>query len=578
MAPKHGSEAASRRRRRILRAVGSVGLAGILAGCQALTGGSEDESTATDTGTETTTATPTVASGRFDVSDVEPVGVTVADGSPVDVSATVTNESATTGAQELAVTVDGKTAVTKRIELDSGEETTVSFDGIETSSLAPGSYRYVVASNDDEEGGVIDVPAGIPDDVTVLWDGESATLNGWENRNGGTPGWTETADHFQVEVTSGSVQPTESLGDCHLHVEWRTPRSATYTSGQGKGNSGVLIMGTYEVQVLNNYENPTDPGREGGAYYPTEATLQMPARPTFEWQTFDIIFRSPRFEDGEMVRPPMSTILYNGVVVYAHYDIPGASSFPDPVPIEEAHPRDGDGYATEAPFYLQDHGTDTDDVYYRNIWYQDLPTRPVASSSPDERPEYDSSSNGDTYPETVSPGGHATLGKPPGDATVLIDGTLDGWQTAGGGDPGWRTDGDSIQSEPGTGDIETATAFGDSQIHLEVRLPAEADGLGDSAPLSMGDVGIDGFGDSLTPGEWHRIDIVWQGPRFDSGERTHPAQVTTLLDGVAVQSRTRIDDALGADDSDRPEFPVRLRETGSQLQFRNAWVRSLTQA
>ncbi|XVH33068.1 family 16 glycoside hydrolase (plasmid) [Haloferacaceae archaeon DSL9] len=457
-----------------------------------------------------------------------------------------------------------------------------------------------------------------PSDATILWDGDEATLDGWQHYPDGRDAeWIEHGEYFEVNLGTGDIQPEEALGDCHLHLEWRVPEGLE-GEGQGPGNSGVFMMETYEFQVLQSYDNHTYPSGYAGSYYLAnedgdgDAPLVLPIRPPGEWQEYDIIWRGPRFEDGEVVRLPQMTLFFNGVAVQVHNDIPGPNWWMDIHEFDHedyGHPQDDDGaFLEEVPFNLQDHGGDQDEVHFRNIWYRDLPEDPVEIDGPDEMPAYDTDGGGWVQPEQINPGGFGTTGDAPEDAELLIDGgDLSAWESADGGDVGWSDGGDYVEVAPGAGDIQTRSSFGDAQFHVEYRIPEDVEGdgpdRGSSGVLMMGEyeiqivdthanpvepedwVGayVDQAGPhhdaARSPGEWQQLDIVWQGPRFEDGE-VQPAQVTALLNGVAVQTRLLVDGpnaggAIGEYEEHPSELPLRLQEDGSRVQFRNTWARSL---
>lgn len=435
-----------------------------------------------------------------------------------------------------------------------------------------------------------------PEDATFLWDGDDATLDDWQHYSDGRDAeWIEHDDYFEVNLGTGDIQPKETMGDIHLHLEWRVPEGLE-GEGQGPGNSGVFMMETYEFQVLQSYDNPTYPSGYAGSFYKFEegggsAPLVLPIRPPGEWNEFDIVWRGPRFEEGEVVRLPQTTLFFNGVAVQMHLDIPGPvwyDTLYDFDHEEYGHPRDDDDeFLEQVPFNLQDHGAENDEVHFRNIWYRDLPERPVEDyEHPDEIPEYDTSGGDYEEPDQIESGGVGTTGTPPEDADLLID--------------------DELTLEPGDGDWVSDEEYGDAQFHVEYRIPEDVEGegpeRGSSGVLMMGDYEINivdtrenpveanEWAGAYThqtaphhdavrePGEWQQLDIVWQSPRFEDGELAKPAQVTALLNGVAVQTRLRVDgpNADGGLDSyqEHGEQPLRLREDGSEVQFRNTWVRT----
>lgn len=204
-----------------------------------------------------------------------------------------------------------------------------------------------------------EMSSSAPADATVLFGGE--TLEAWEHPDGDAPGWTVQNGAMEVEPGSGSLQTKEGFGDMQLHLEWRAPTPPT-GDGQNRGNSGVFLMGRYEVQVLDSYENTTYPDGQAAALYGQYPPLVNAMRPPGEWQTYDIIFRRPRFdEDGSVVTPARATVFHNGILVQDHVELTGPTGHYDRPPYESHAPR--------APLQLQDHG---DRVRFRNIWLREL--------------------------------------------------------------------------------------------------------------------------------------------------------------------------------------------------------------
>ena len=164
---------------------------------------------------------------------------------------------------------------------------------------------------------------------------------------------------------SGYVRTKAKIGDCQLHVEWAAPTKAEGES-QGRGNSGVFLMGLVEVQVLDNYNNPTYADGFAASVYGVNPPMANALRAPGQFQTYDIVFRRPIYKDGQPVDPGYVTVFENGVLVQDHTRLEGgtghmARSKPGPFP--EA-----------GPLKLQDHGNP---VRYRNIWYRPLPPRAI---------------------------------------------------------------------------------------------------------------------------------------------------------------------------------------------------------
>ena len=195
-----------------------------------------------------------------------------------------------------------------------------------------------------------------PSDAVVLFDGGS--LDAWTGRNGGVAPWNLVAgDAMEVEPRSGNIQTRESFGSCQLHVEWSAPTEITADS-QGRGNSGVFLLGLYEVQVLDGYDNPTYADGLTASIYGQHPPLVNACVPPGAWHVYDIVFESPRYDDGKLVAPAFMTVFHNGVVVQHRQRIQGPTKHRALTNYDEPH-------GPEGPLVLQDHG---DRVRFRNIW------------------------------------------------------------------------------------------------------------------------------------------------------------------------------------------------------------------
>jgi hypothetical protein len=202
-------------------------------------------------------------------------------------------------------------------------------------------------------------PAPAPDDATVLFGGDD--LEAWEHPDGAAPEWPVRDGYVQVEPGTGALQTTEGFGDVQLHIEWMSPPTVE-GDGQGRGNSGVFLMGAYEVQVLDSYENPTYADGQAAAIYGQYPPLANAMRPPGEWQVYDITFRRPHFdEEGNVVKPAVLTVYHNGVLVQDHVELTGPTGHYERPPYE--------AHAARLPLRLQDH---SNPVRFRNIWVREL--------------------------------------------------------------------------------------------------------------------------------------------------------------------------------------------------------------
>ena len=198
-----------------------------------------------------------------------------------------------------------------------------------------------------------------PSDAIVLFDGSD--ISAWTGTDGSPAGWTVEDGVMTVAAGTGDITTKQSFGDVQLHVEWRTP-AETSGDGQNSGNSGVYLMGLYEIQVLNSYQNRTYSNGQAGSIYKQHIPLVNASRPPGVWQSYDIVFRAPRFgADGSVERPATMTALHNGVLIQDHVALQGPTVYIGK-PAYEPH-------EDQLPLTLQDHG---DPVSYRNIWVREL--------------------------------------------------------------------------------------------------------------------------------------------------------------------------------------------------------------
>ncbi len=197
-----------------------------------------------------------------------------------------------------------------------------------------------------------------PGDAIVLFGG--ADLAAWTGRNGEAE-WMVADGSFTVAPGTGEIRTRQGFGDVQLHIEWRTPAEVT-GEGQGRGNSGIFLMERYELQVLDSWENRTYSNGQAGSIYKQHIPMVNASRPPGEWQSYDIVFVSPRFDDsGDLVEPARMTVFHNGVLIHLDAELHGATVFRGP-PSYETHPD-------RLPLMLQDHGNP---VSFRNIWIRDL--------------------------------------------------------------------------------------------------------------------------------------------------------------------------------------------------------------
>lgn len=205
-------------------------------------------------------------------------------------------------------------------------------------------------------------PGKPPSDAIILFDGKD--LSKWESDKDGSPTkWVVKDGAMECTPGSGYIRTKEKFADCQLHVEWAAPKEVKGDS-QGRGNSGIFLMGAVEVQVLDNYNNPTYADGAAGCLYGVMPPMVNPLLPPGEFQTVDIVFRRPIYKGDQVLDPGHVTVFINGVCV------------------QDATPLEGPGghmkrskagpYPEAGPLKFQDHGNP---VRYRNVWYRTLRPR-----------------------------------------------------------------------------------------------------------------------------------------------------------------------------------------------------------
>ncbi|MCM5662555.1 3-keto-disaccharide hydrolase [Galbibacter mesophilus] len=203
---------------------------------------------------------------------------------------------------------------------------------------------------------------GAPSDAIILFDGTS--LDNWVNSEDGTQAdWILNDDgSMTVKNKAGDIQTKQKFGDFQLHIEWKSP-AEIQGEGQSRANSGVFLQGIYEIQVLDNNNNDTYTNGQVGSIYKQGAPLAKSSVPSGEWNTYDIIYHAPEFNDqGGKIKSATVTVLHNGVLIQDHTEIKGTTPYIG-WPKNEPHGK--------GPIKLQDHG-DNSRVSYRNIWLREL--------------------------------------------------------------------------------------------------------------------------------------------------------------------------------------------------------------
>jgi len=200
-----------------------------------------------------------------------------------------------------------------------------------------------------------------PSDAVILFNG--TTASGWQHSNGDEAKWTVADNALTIKPGTGAIQTKQKFGDCQLHIEWRIDKNVK-GEGQDRGNSGIFLMGRYELQVLDNYNNinKTYVNGQAGSMYKQAPPLVNVCKAPGEWQTYDIVFTAPRFSDnGSVISPARITVMQNGVLVQNNTTIWGNTEYIG-LPFYEKHDA-------KESLMLQDHGHLTS---FRNIWIREL--------------------------------------------------------------------------------------------------------------------------------------------------------------------------------------------------------------
>lgn len=214
-------------------------------------------------------------------------------------------------------------------------------------------------------GGTCTAP---PSDAIVLFDGKN--LDEWVSVRDKSPAkWTVADGVLTVNKAGGNIETKRAFKNYQLHIEWKVPENITGT-GQARGNSGVFLASTgpgdagYELQVLDSYNNKTYVNGMAGSLYKQAIPLANPGRKPGEWQTYDVVWTAPTFnDDGSVKTPAYATVFFNGVVVENHFELKGETLYIGQ-PSYKRYDR--------APIKLQAHGDKSEPISFRNIWVREL--------------------------------------------------------------------------------------------------------------------------------------------------------------------------------------------------------------
>jgi hypothetical protein len=208
-----------------------------------------------------------------------------------------------------------------------------------------------------------------PSDAVVLFDGTN--LSQWTRRDGSPAACHVENRELVCRTGDQSIYSKPVFGSVQLHLEYNVPQMDGIRNGrhdgQVKGNSGVMLQGRYEIQVLDSYRNlnKTYPDGSNGSIYRVAAPLVNVSRAPGEWQTYDVIFHAPTCSGGRLVSSGDITLLHNGVLVQDRVTPRVRNDQCEPGMTE-----------MQGPLMLQDHipnGGPMTVMRFRNIWFRAIP-------------------------------------------------------------------------------------------------------------------------------------------------------------------------------------------------------------
>ena len=201
------------------------------------------------------------------------------------------------------------------------------------------------------------LPMNPPSDAIILFDGKNTDQWTFKAKRPDAPkSWKVENGYMEIAAGAGDAVTKEKFGDMQLHIEWASP-SEILGNSQMRGNSGVIVMSRYEIQVLDSWENPTYADGQAGAIYGQWSPLVNAIKKRGDWNYYDIFWEAPKFEGEKLVKNPYVTMMHNGVMLHHHQKVVAPMAHRTVAPFK--------AHGAEEPLMLQDHN---EPVRYRNIW------------------------------------------------------------------------------------------------------------------------------------------------------------------------------------------------------------------
>ena len=197
-----------------------------------------------------------------------------------------------------------------------------------------------------------DRPGRPPSDAIVLFDGKDLSKwkpNQWKVENG------------DLIATAGPFETVADFGSYQLHLEWKDPNPPVGDDIMNRGNNGVLLMGSFEIQIFDPTTKIYPDGQAAAVYGQTPPLVTASLSPG-QWEVYDIVFLAPEFNGDKLQKPARVTVLYNGVLVQNNQEIYGPTE-------HAALPQPYRPGTTRAPLAL---GAHHNPVRFRNIWIRPL--------------------------------------------------------------------------------------------------------------------------------------------------------------------------------------------------------------